>query len=68
MTILWKPVSAEFPQNFDNRKLGKILAFFYAVYPAGIYLFKVNNRNISDAIGVVLVSLLLTLKIFYTLL
>ena len=36
-------------------------------YPAGIYLFKVNNRNTPDANGVVLVSLLLTLNIFHTL-
>ena len=47
-------------------------------YLAGIYMFKVNNRNIRTsceicseltikAIGVVLVSLLLTLNIFHTL-
>ena len=45
--------------------------------PAGIYLLKVNNRNTrirceiyyqNDAISLVLVSLLLTLNIFHTLL
>ena len=51
-------------------------------YPVGIYMFKVNNRNTNtrcemcsqltikhqnDVIGVALVSLLLTLNIFYTL-
>ena len=36
--------------------------------PVGIYMFKVNNRNIRTlVIGVFLVSLLLTLNIFYTL-
>ena len=33
--------------------------------PAGIYMFKVNKVN---AIGIVLVSLLLTLNLFHTLL
>ena len=56
--------------------------FINTEYPAGNYMFKVNNRNtrtrceicskvtikILDAIGVVLVSLLLTLNMFYTLL
>ena len=36
--------------------------------PVDIYLLKVNNRNARNIFGVVLVSLLLTLKIFHTLL
>ena len=30
-------------------------------------MFEVNNKDVKDAIGVVLVSLLLTLNIFHTL-
>ena len=55
---------------------------FLSIFPAGIYLLKVNNRKTrkrcdlcskltiktpEDAIGIVLVSLLLTLNIFHTL-
>ena len=36
------------------------------IYPAGIYMLKVNNKD-TNATGVVLVSLLLTLNIFHTL-
>ena len=35
-------------------------------HPAGNYMFKVNNRNTRREVGVVLVSLLLTLNIFHT--
>ena len=40
-------------------------SFNNCLYPANIYLLKVNNRN-TRAIGVVLVSFLLTLNIFHT--
>ena len=56
---------------FDKRCYARL-----KMYSAGNYMFKVSNRNIrtrceicsrSDAIGVILVSLLLTLNIFHTL-
>ena len=36
------------------------------INPSNIYLFKVNNKNIRKRINVILLSLLLTLNIFYT--
>ena len=50
---------------------------FVELYPAGNYIFKVNNRNTRtrceicselaiNVVGVVVVSLLLTLNIFHT--
>ena len=66
-----------------NYLLGFVLGDFFhvtecfIVNPAGIYLVRVNNRNtrqkptnclsVVDHLGVVLVSLLLTLNIFNTL-
>ena len=40
---------------------------FIVVLPPGSYMFQVNKGYQNDAIGVVLVSLLLTLNIFHTL-
>ena len=39
----------------------------FLLKPAGNYMFKINNRNTSIDIAVILVSLLLTLNIFHTL-
>ena len=37
-------------------------------FPAGIYLLKVKSRILEQGVGVVLMSLYLTLNIFHTLL
>ena len=63
--------------SVNPRKIMKKMKYWPEMkprYPAGNYMFKVNNRNGGNKVwnmfkanGVVLVSLLLTLNIFYTL-
>ena len=77
--LLWETQSAAFYQYSCILNYFGLLNFL-TFFPAGIYLLKVNNRNIRTrceicskltikaTVNVVLVSLLLTLNIFHTLL
>ena len=77
MAFIYKTVSR---RSILYMKLSCIASTITSIFPADYYLFKVNNRNTTRrceiysklttkmTIDVVLVSLLLTLNIFHTLL